>query len=82
MAYLWMASMSLSTQTLTIMGASVCKPMQRILLQIVPMDVVNKHMSRCVMELERYAHLSPGLKVTAEILREAETKRLEILRGM
>jgi hypothetical protein len=39
-------------------------------------DIINN----VVLEMERYAHLAPSLRLSAEIIREAEVKRQMWLR--
>lgn len=66
------------SQTLLIMGATMSPTLSALLP---PADQVDRMISEVVAEVERYAHLAPSLKLSAEIIRDAEKRRQICLRS-
>ncbi|CAI7570929.1 unnamed protein product [Penicillium glandicola] len=70
--YLWQGALSMVSQTLLIMGATMSPTLSALLPPVPQMDVI---IAGVVNEVERYAHLAPSLKLSAEIIRDAERRR-------
>jgi hypothetical protein len=82
MPYLWQGALSIVSQTLLVMGATMSPSLSTIISTLVPHpDAVNVIINDVVMEIERYAHLAPSLSLSAEIIREAEMRRRSFLGG-
>lgn len=82
MPYLWQGALSIVSQTLLIMGATMSPSLSAIVNSIIPhLDTVDRIINDVVMEIERYAHLAPSLSLSAEIIREAEMRRRAYLGG-
>ena len=82
MPYLWQGALSIVSQTLLVMGASMSASLSNLLLTIVPhRDVLDQIIADVVGEIERYAGLAPSLALAAEIIREAEVRRRAFLSG-
>ncbi|TVY75549.1 hypothetical protein LSUE1_G008665 [Lachnellula suecica] len=80
--YLWQGALSIVSQTLLIMGATMSPSLSAILSTLVPhLDAVDAIINDVVVEIERYAHLAPSLQLGAEIIREAEMRRRSYLGG-
>lgn len=80
MPYLWQGALSIVSQTLLVMGATMSPILNSIIVTLVaPMDSVDRIINDVVMEIERYAHLAPSLSLSAEIIREAEMRRRNYL---
>lgn len=77
--YLWQGALSIVSQTLLVMGATMV-PSLRALLP--PPERVDAIVRLVVAEIERYAHLAPSLRLSAEIVREAEERRGVLMRGV
>lgn len=76
MPYIWQGALSMTSQSLLILGASISPPLQSILLSVVPnQQALDKIIHDVVVEIERYGHLAPSLTLAAEIIREAETRQ-------
>jgi len=75
--YLWQGALSMVSQTLLIMGASMSPALSPLLPPPIQLDAM---ISAVVAEVERYAHLAPSLRLSAEIIREAEERRQIFLR--
>jgi hypothetical protein len=76
MPYLWQGALSIVSQTLLVMGATMSPSLSSILGTLVPhLDTVDAIINDVVMEVERYASLAPSLSLSAEIIREAEMRR-------
>ncbi|KAG0650127.1 Echinocandin B biosynthetic cluster transcription factor ecdB [Hyphodiscus hymeniophilus] len=81
--YLWQGALSIVSQTLLLMGATMSPSLSNILGNLVPhLDTVDAIINDVVMEVERYSHLAPSLALSAEIIREAEMRRRSFLGGM
>jgi hypothetical protein len=82
MPYLWQGALSIVSQTLLVMGATMSPSLSSILSTLVPhLDTVDAIINDVVCEIERYAHLAPSLSLSAEIIREAEMRRRSYLGG-
>lgn len=82
MPYLWQGALSIVSQTLLLMGATMSPSLSSILSTLVPnMDTIDAIINDVVLEIERYAHLAPSLGLSAEIIREAEMRRRSYLGG-
>lgn len=82
MPYLWQGALSIVSQTLLLMGATMSPSLSSIISTLVPhLDTVDAIINDVVMEIERYAHLAPSLSLSAEIIREAEMRRRSYLGG-
>ncbi|KAH8651853.1 hypothetical protein BGZ60DRAFT_533729 [Tricladium varicosporioides] len=74
--YLWQGALSIVSQTLLIMGATMSPSLSSILSTLVPhLDAVDAIINDVVTEVERYTHLAPSLSLSGEIIREAEMRR-------
>ena len=76
--YLWQGALSMVSQTLLIMGATMSPTLSTLLPPAARMDAI---IAGVVTEVERYAHLAPSLKLSAEIIRDAERRRQIRLRS-
>ncbi|CCC06818.1 hypothetical protein SMACR_00847 [Sordaria macrospora] len=82
MPYLWQGALSIVSQTLLIMGATMSPSLNSILVSLVShRDVIDQIINDVVMEIERYSVLSPSLSLSAEIIKEAEVRRRTFLSG-
>jgi len=82
MPYLWQGALSIVSQTLLLMGASMSPSLSAIISTLVPHhDAIDQIINNVVVEIERYAHLAPSLSLSAEIIREAEMRRRSFLGG-
>lgn len=82
MPYLWQGALSIVSQTLLLMGATMSPSLSSIISTLVPsMDTIDAIFNDVVLEIERYAHLAPSLSLSAEIIREAEMRRRAYLGG-
>lgn len=82
MPYLWQGALSIVSQTLLVMGATMSPILNNIISTLVsPIDSIDRIINDVVMEIERYAHLAPSLSLSAEIIREAEMRRRNFLGG-
>lgn len=70
--YLWQGALSIMSQTLLLMGATLSSTLAALLP---PAHQMNAIIAEVVAELERLAHLAPSLQLCAEIIREAEQRR-------
>lgn len=66
------------SQTLLIMGATMSPGLSDLLPSRLRIDRI---ISDVVGEVERYSHLAPSLKLSAEIIRDAERRRRVYLRS-
>lgn len=82
MPYLWQGALSIVSQTLLVMGATMSPSLSAIMATLVlHHDNVDTIINNVVLEIEKYAHLAPSLSLGAEIIREAEMRRRTILGG-
>lgn len=76
--YLWQGALSMVSQTLLIMGATMSPTLSTLLTTDVSVDHI---ISTVIAEVESYAHLAPSLRLAAEIIRDAEKRRQMCLRS-
>ncbi|KAL4781919.1 hypothetical protein BJX76DRAFT_333958 [Aspergillus varians] len=76
--YLWQGALSMVSQSLLIMGATMSPALSTLLPSTFRVDGI---ISSVIVEVDRYAHLAPSLKLSAEILRDAERRRQICLRS-
>ncbi|KAL4916885.1 hypothetical protein BDW62DRAFT_92437 [Aspergillus aurantiobrunneus] len=76
--YLWQGALSMVSQSLLIMGATMSPALSTLLS---PTPQVDSTISSVIVEVDRYAHLAPSLKLSAEILRDADRRRQICLRS-
>lgn len=82
MPYLWQGALSIVSQTLLVMGATMSPSLNSILCSLVPRrEMIDQIINDVVMEMERYSVLSPSLSLSAEIIKEAEVRRRTFLSG-
>ncbi|KAJ8058562.1 hypothetical protein OCU04_012740 [Sclerotinia nivalis] len=81
MPYLWQGALSIVSQTLLVMGATMSPSLSAIINSLVIHDTIDGIINDVVMEIEKYAHLAPSLSLSAEIIREAEMRRRSYLGG-
>ncbi|KAJ9160966.1 hypothetical protein NKR19_g2801 [Coniochaeta hoffmannii] len=82
MPYLWQGALSIVSQTLLVMGATMSPSLMSILLTLVPhRESIDQMINEVVTEIERYAVLAPSLSLGAEIIKEAEIRRRTFLSG-
>jgi len=82
MPYIWQGALSMVSQTLLVMGATMSPSLLSILLTLVPhREALDQIINDVVMEVERYAMLAPSLSLAAEIIKEAELRRRTFLSG-
>ncbi|RGP77568.1 hypothetical protein FLONG3_4353 [Fusarium longipes] len=80
MPYIWQGALSMVSQTLLIMGATMSTSLLNILLTLVPSrEALDQIINDVVMEVERYATLAPSLSLASEMLKEAEVRRRAFL---
>lgn len=80
--YLYQGALSIVSQTLLLMGATMSPSLSNILLSLVPnMDTVDQIIAGVVQELERYAILAPSLALASDIIAEAEGRRRRYFGG-
>ncbi|KAF2664787.1 hypothetical protein BT63DRAFT_378901 [Microthyrium microscopicum] len=70
--YLWQGALSIVSQTLLVMGATLSPALSELLPPQHQMSAIIKDVVR---EIERYAHLAPSLRLSADIIREADVRR-------
>ncbi|KAK5146929.1 hypothetical protein LTR32_001538 [Rachicladosporium monterosium] len=75
--YLWQGALSIMSQTLLLMAATLSAPLSALLPPARQMDVI---IAETVAEVERLAHLAPSLRLCAEILGEAEQRRQMLIK--
>ena len=77
--YLWQGALSIVSQTLLVMGATMSHSLSALLPPPAQMDAI---INEVVIEIEGYSHLAPSLRLSAEIIREAERRRQIFLRSI
>ncbi|KAF8243768.1 hypothetical protein K440DRAFT_560754 [Wilcoxina mikolae CBS 423.85] len=77
MPYLWQGALSIVSQTLLVMGATMSESLAELLP---PREEMDKMFREVIVEVGRYRHLAPSLRLGAEIIAEAEERRLGFLR--
>jgi hypothetical protein len=82
MPYIWQGALSMVSQTLLVMGATMSPSLLSILLTLVPhREALDQIINEVVLEIERYAMLAPSLRLASEIIKEAEVRRRTFLNG-
>lgn len=82
MPYLWQGALSMVSQTLLVMGATMSASLSNIILRLVPhREVMDQIFQEVIVEIERYAVLAPSLSLAAEIVKDAEVRRRAFLAG-
>jgi hypothetical protein len=76
--YLWQGALSLVSQCLLVMGATRCAELAALLP---PPEQTDQIICGVVAEVGRLAPLAPSLGLGADIVREAEERRMEMLRA-
>ncbi|OQN96044.1 hypothetical protein B0A48_17844 [Cryoendolithus antarcticus] len=74
--YLWQGALSIVSQSLLLMGATLSSSLAALLPPAHQMNVI---IAEVVAEVERMAHLAPSIRLCAEIMREAEERRQALL---
>jgi hypothetical protein len=74
--YLWQGALSIVSQALLIMGATLSGALAALLP---PAHQMNVMIAEVVAEIERMAHLAPSIRLCAELMREAEERRQALL---
>lgn len=75
--YLFQGALSIISQTLLVMGATMSTSLSALLPPPATMDDI---INNVIHEMERLAHLAPSLRLSAELIQEAESKRQMWLR--
>lgn len=76
MPYMWQGALSMMSQSLLIMGATMSPSLRPILMNLVPdNEALDDIMDRIVAEVGLYADLAPSLKLAFEIIRDADLRR-------
>ena len=75
--YLWQGALSIMSQTLLLMAATLNNTLAALLPPAHQMDVI---IAEVVDELERLAHLAPSIQLCAEMVREAEERRQVLMK--
>ncbi|KAK5135704.1 hypothetical protein LTR08_004690 [Meristemomyces frigidus] len=75
--YLWQGALSIMSQTLLLMGATLSPTLAQLLPPAHQMDSI---IAEVVAEVGRLAHLAPSLQLCAEIMREAEQRRQVLMK--
>lgn len=70
--YLWQGALSIMSQTLLIMGATLSPALSQLLPPSHQMEII---FAETVAEVNRLAHLAPSIKLCANIMTEAEERR-------
>lgn len=75
--YLWQGALSIMSQTLLLMAATLNRTLAALLPPAHQMDVI---IAEVVGELDRLSHLAPSILLCAEMVREAEERRQVIMK--
>ncbi|RYP51984.1 hypothetical protein DL768_002780 [Monosporascus sp. mg162] len=82
MPYLWQGALSIVSQTLLIMGATMSPSLSTILLSLVShREAIDQMINDVIMDIERMSVLAPSISMAAEIIKEAEVRRRNFLSG-
>lgn len=80
MPYLWQGALSIVSQTLLIMGATMSPSLSNILSTLVShRESIDQIINDVIVDIERMAVLAPSLSLAAEIIKEAEVRRRSFL---
>ena len=77
--YLWQGALSLMSQGLLLMGATLSNTLSALLPPASQMNII---IAEVVVEVERLSHLAPSLKLCADIIREADQRRQVLVERM
>ena len=77
--YLWQGALSIVSQALLVMGATMN---HSLAILLPPAQQIDGIINDVVVEIERYAHLAPSLRLSSEIIREAEGRRIVFLKSV
>jgi hypothetical protein len=76
MPYLWQGALSVVSQTLLLMGATMSPSLTNILLSLVShREAIDQIINDVIVDIERMAVLAPSISMAAEIIKEAEVRR-------
>jgi hypothetical protein len=70
--YLWQGALSLVSQTLLVMGATMSPKLAALLPSSLSVETI---IAEVIAELSRLTHLAPSLRLSTEIVQEAEVRR-------
>lgn len=77
---MWQGALSMVSQSLLIMGATMSPSLQGIVLSLVPdSKALDDIMDKIVAEVGLYADLAPSLRLAFEIIRDADARRRKYL---
>lgn len=80
MPYTWQGALSMASQALLIMGATMSPSLQGLVLGLVPdRAALDGIIQGVIDELGRYAVLAPSINLAADIVKEAELRRRAFL---
>ncbi|OAA81166.1 Zn(2)-C6 fungal-type DNA-binding domain protein [Akanthomyces lecanii RCEF 1005] len=80
MPYTWQGALSMASQSLLIMGATMSPSLQGLVLGLVPnRAALDRIIQDVINELGRYAVLAPSINLAADIVKEAELRRRAFL---
>ena len=80
MPYTWQGALSMASQSLLIMGATMSPSLQGLVLGLVPdRAALDKIIKDVIDEIGRYAVLAPSINLAADIVKEAEMRRRSFL---
>ncbi|KAM3505795.1 hypothetical protein MY11210_007834, partial [Beauveria gryllotalpidicola] len=80
MPYIWQGAMSMASQLLLIMGATMSPSLQGLVLSLVPdKAALDKIIQDVIDEIGRCAVLAPSINLAAGIVKEAELRRRAFL---
>ncbi|KAM0669916.1 hypothetical protein ACQRIU_000311 [Beauveria bassiana] len=80
MPYIWQGAMSMASQLLLIMGATMSPSLQGLVLSLVPdKAALDKIIQDIIDEIGRCAVLAPSINLAADIVKEAELRRRAFL---
>ncbi|KAM3502151.1 hypothetical protein MY10362_005048 [Beauveria mimosiformis] len=80
MPYIWQGAMSMASQLLLIMGATMSPSLQGLVLSLVPdKAALDKIIQDVIDEIGRCAVLAPSINLAADIVKEAELRRRAFL---
>jgi hypothetical protein len=82
MPYLWQGALSIVSQTLLVMGATMSPSLSSILMTLLPhREAMDQIFHDIIIDIESMACLAPSLSLAAEIIKEAEARRRSFLNG-
>ena len=82
MPYLWQGALSIVSQTLLVMGATMSPSLSSIIMTLLPhREAMDQIFHDIIIDIESMACLAPSLSLAAEIIKEAEVRRRSFLNG-